>query len=123
MLWGIPRPLRCNNNRRQRHKTLRKPQSQRRKRKAFGAVYLAVLTIRKIIKEPSPRPPRPRETAGRTKEALHGSLQPLVNDRRTSGIRRASARPRGISHPGPCRSSAHPPTAGKCHSRGTRTEG
>src|SRR5262245_47010597 len=123
MLWGIPRPLRCNNNRRQRHKTLCKPQSQRGKRKAFGAVYLAALTIRKIIKEPSPRPPRPRETAGRTKETLHGSLQPLVNDRRTSGIRRASARPGGISHPGPCRHTARAPAARKWNVDGTRTEG
>src|SRR5262249_3906799 len=119
----IPRPLLRCNNRRQRRRTLSKSPRQRRKRKVFGAVCLAVLTTRKIIKEPSPRPPRPRETAGRTKEALHGSLQTLVNDLRTSGDCPPPARPGAIFHPGFHFIAARTAAAGKCHLCRTRIPG
>src|SRR5436305_7673172 len=46
--------------------------NQRRRKKASGARFLAPkMTIRTIIKEPSPRP-LPLRVIGRTKEALYG---------------------------------------------------
>src|ERR1041384_6856795 len=55
--------------------------SRKRRKKVFGAAYLVVpkMIIRTIIKEPGPRPRPPQGKTGRTKEALHGSLQSLVH--------------------------------------------
>src|SRR4029077_17534719 len=96
---------------------------QRRKRRAFGAAYLAVpkTKIRTIIRESSLRPPPVRARTGRTKEAHHGSLLPLVSHLRTSGAYLAAPRPGAHFAFEPRIGIACAAPSGKCHRGGTGT--